>query len=159
MNGGRVLPRRNRTEPTLVVSLMAAFKNSGLRSAEEFRQSAPVRFAARAREALEAAVAAPPSLVRLAAELGTNRFALIRGFKQTFGITPHAFVLRLRVERARERLAQGARVADLALELGFADQAHFCRTFKRVTGLSPGRYARTILRRAVQVRCTFVQEK
>ena len=48
------------------------------------------------------------------------------------------------VERARELLARGAHVADVAARLGFADQPHFSRLFKRVLGLSPSRYARSV---------------
>ena len=135
-----------RVEPSrtgeLVGSLLLELAASGVFSAEELRERARHGTAARAREALEMSIATSPTLEALATTLGTNRFALLRDFKRSFGITPHAFLLRLRIERARERIARGADLSEVALALGFADQPHFSRMFKRVVGVTPGQYAR-----------------
>jgi AraC-like DNA-binding protein len=128
----------------IVTGLVLALARAGLLEADELRHSATARISARAREALEGAPGTPPSIVELARDLGTSRFALLRRFKHDFGITPHAFVLRLRVERARDRLARGSDLAALAHELGFADQAHFTRVFKKVVGITPGAYAHRV---------------
>jgi hypothetical protein len=60
--------------------------------------------------------------------------------------TPHSYRNLLRIERARELLARGAAAAEIASDLGFADQAHFSRRFKRVVGLTPSSYARATRR-------------
>ncbi|MGG7650046.1 AraC-type DNA-binding protein [Pseudomonas frederiksbergensis] len=65
---------------------------------------------------------------------------LIRAFKQHYGMTPHAFVLNQRIQFARERLRRGKLIADVALEAGFADQAHFQRVFKQHLAATPGQY-------------------
>lgn len=65
---------------------------------------------------------------------------LIRGFKQRYGMTPHAFLLNRRIQLAHSRLKTGAPLADVALEAGFADQAHFQRTFKQLLAATPGQY-------------------
>ncbi|MDI3353050.1 AraC family transcriptional regulator [Pseudomonas sp. UYIF39] len=65
---------------------------------------------------------------------------LIRAFKQRYGMTPHAFVLNQRIQFARERLRSGKLIADVALEAGFADQAHFQRVFKQHLAATPGQY-------------------
>jgi AraC-like DNA-binding protein len=65
---------------------------------------------------------------------------LIRAFKQHYGMTPHAFVLNQRIQFARERLRSGKLIADVALEAGFADQAHFQRVFKQHLAATPGQY-------------------
>jgi transcriptional regulator GlxA family with amidase domain len=53
------------------------------------------------------------------------------------------YSLRLRVERAKEMLLQSdRRMSEIAVTLGFFDQSHFSRTFRRITGVSPGEYVR-----------------
>ena len=74
-----------------------------------------------------------------AAHLAPSSFA--RQFKAAVGVTPMQFVTAYRVERARERLADPeAPMAGIAADCGFADQAHFSRTFKRVAGETPRAY-------------------
>ncbi|MET1078399.1 MAG: AraC family transcriptional regulator [Pseudomonas sp.] len=73
-----------------------------------------------------------------AAELSPSY--LIRAFKQHYGMTPHAFLLNRRIQVARTLLRQGAPLADVALETGFADQAHFQRAFKQLLAATPGQY-------------------
>lgn len=65
---------------------------------------------------------------------------LIRAFKQHYGMTPHAFLVNQRIQFARERLRHGQLIADVALEAGFADQAHFQRAFKQHLAATPGQY-------------------
>ncbi|HEY8426909.1 MAG TPA: AraC family transcriptional regulator [Sandaracinaceae bacterium] len=107
--------------------------------------AAPPKTAAeRARELLSSTLDAPPSLQELADAVGVNRFVLVRAFRRRFGLPPHAFHLKLRVERARDLLASGRDVTEVAYELGFADQSHFTRAFKRVMGVPPGAYRRSV---------------
>jgi AraC-like DNA-binding protein len=65
---------------------------------------------------------------------------LIRAFKQHYGMTPHAFLVNRRIQFAREQLRHGKLIADVALEAGFADQAHFQRAFKQHLAATPGQY-------------------
>jgi len=65
---------------------------------------------------------------------------LIRAFKQHFGMTPHAYLVNRRIQYGRARLRQGHAIADVALEAGFSDQAHFQREFKRLSAATPGQY-------------------
>jgi AraC-like DNA-binding protein len=128
----------------IALDLVLAVARAGFLKADELRQSAPPRTSAVVREALEASLADPPAIASLARTLGISRFALLRSFKRDFGVTPHAYLVRLRVDRARERLARGGELVEVAHQLGFADQAHMTRMFKRVVGLPPGAYARRI---------------
>ena len=73
-----------------------------------------------------------------AAELSPSY--LIRAFKHHFGMTPHAFLVNQRIQFARECLRRGQLIADVALEAGFADQAHFQRAFKQHLAATPGQY-------------------
>jgi len=74
----------------------------------------------------------------VAAELSPSY--LIRAFKQYYGLTPHAFLVNQRIQFARAQLRQGELIADVALAAGFADQAHFQRTFKQHFAATPGQY-------------------
>ncbi|MGC3931086.1 helix-turn-helix domain-containing protein [Pseudomonas atacamensis] len=65
---------------------------------------------------------------------------LIRAFSQRYGMTPHAFLVNQRIQFARERLRSGQLIADVALQAGFADQAHFQRAFKQHLAATPGQY-------------------
>ena len=64
-----------------------------------------------------------------------------RAFKQSQGMTPHDYVVRRRVKRAQELLAQtDLPLSEIALAVGFADQSHCARRFREHVGLSPSRY-------------------
>lgn len=80
------------------------------------------------------------SLAQLAELAGMSRYQLIRAFRAATGMTPHAYQLNLGVNRARNRLQAGRALADIACELGFADQSHLQRVFKAHAGITPGRY-------------------
>ena len=79
---------------------------------------------ARARELIHAGFASRLDLETLAGRRGLNKFSLVRQFREVLGTTPHAYMVMLRVNRARELLAEGAAPADVAIEVGFSDQAH-----------------------------------
>ena len=64
-----------------------------------------------------------------------------RLFKETIGQRPMQFVTRYRIEQAKRRLFDLQRsLVDIALECGFADQAHFSRVFKQVEGVTPSAF-------------------
>ncbi len=80
------------------------------------------------------------SLDKLAREAGMSRYHFVRAFSRAVGMTPHAWQLDRRIERARALLEQGMSLADAALQLGFADQSHFQRAFKQRVAATPGEY-------------------
>jgi AraC family transcriptional regulator len=62
-------------------------------------------------------------------------------FRQAVGVPPHRYVLRERIREAQQLLSAGAMsLAELATHLGFSDQSHFSRAFRKVTGMTPGAY-------------------
>ncbi len=85
-------------------------------------------------------VGEPLGLDDLAACAGLSPFHFARAFKRSTGETPHAFVMRRRVERAEEALRRGAEIADTALACGFSSQSHFTAAFRRRTGATPGQF-------------------
>ena len=81
------------------------------------------------------------SLEDLACTVGLSRYHFARRFRQSTGTTPHEFVLRQRVERAKTLLHRtNTPLPDIACSCGFADQSHMTREFRKRVGLTPGRY-------------------
>ncbi|MBA1272412.1 helix-turn-helix transcriptional regulator [Stutzerimonas azotifigens] len=76
----------------------------------------------------------------ISAEAGVSSSYLIRAFKRHFGLTPHAYLVNRRIQHSQRALREGRSLSDVALEAGFADQAHFQRTFKRHLAATPGQY-------------------
>jgi len=76
-------------------------------------------------------------LARLA---NLSQFHFLRCFTAARGLPPHAYLLGARVRQARGLLRGSMRLADIAAETGFTDQAHFTHVFRRFTGLTPGKY-------------------
>lgn len=94
-------------------------------------------------------------LETLAKRAGLSRFQALRAFKQRYGLPPHAYQVCLRVSHARRLLRDGASPADVAVRCGFADQSHFTRHFKRLTGITPAQYARAHARANVNSSGSF----
>ncbi|WP_189865953.1 AraC family transcriptional regulator [Streptomyces poonensis] len=105
-------------------------------------RTAGARMAARARAVLEERMAEPPTLQRLAEDLGTSPFALLRAFRETYGMPPHAWLTDARVRGARRLLDAGSTPAEAAVAVGFTDQPHLNRHFGRIVGVPPGAYQR-----------------
>jgi AraC-like DNA-binding protein len=94
----------------------------------------------RARELLASRLTENVTLDELAKAAGLERFALLRGFARSYGLPPHAWVIQERVRRAQALLRSGIQPAAVAAEVGFSDQSHLSRHFKRLTGVTPGCY-------------------
>jgi len=82
----------------------------------------------------------PISLDDMCSAANLSGSYLIRAFEQRYHMTPHAYLINLRIQHARTRLKAGSLIVDVAQELGFADQAHFQRVFKKHLAATPGQY-------------------
>lgn len=102
------------------------------------------RVALLVRERLADELLAPPSLADLATDLGMSRYQLLRAFRTTMGVPPYAWLAQYRVTRARGLLESGLRPAEAAALVGFADQAHLTRWFRRVVGVTPAAYRNSV---------------
>jgi AraC-like DNA-binding protein len=101
----------------------------------------PGRLAGDLRDLLDERLFERTTLAQAGRELGASPSHLVRSFTGTFGIAPHQYVTARRIDAARRRLLGGEPVALVAAGVGFYDQAHFTRQFKRHVGTPPGRYA------------------
>jgi AraC-like DNA-binding protein len=123
---------------TAAIDALRPHLRPGPRRERSGREHAAVR---RARAVLQERWADRVALADLSAAAGLSRFELVRRFRAETGLPPHAYQLDLRVTRAREMLRRGEAPASVAAACGFADQAHLTRTFKRLVGVTPARFA------------------
>lgn len=92
-------------------------------------------------ERIEAELDSPLSLAELAQQAGMSLLGFLRRFAALTGVTPHAYIMERRLQRARHLLCGGtAPLADIAAACGFAHQSHLGALLKRGVGLSPQQY-------------------
>ena len=94
----------------------------------------------RAREYLDAEQSRVVRSTELEAVTGLTRYDLARQFRLLYGTSPYRYLLMRRLNRAREQIARGRPLSAVAVDVGFADQAHCARMFKATFGLTPARY-------------------
>ncbi|MEJ8571532.1 helix-turn-helix transcriptional regulator [Microbaculum marinum] len=72
--------------------------------------------------------------------LDLSPFQTLRVFQRHCGITPHQYLVRYRVEQATRLLRDGEPIAEVAAQVGFTDQSHMTKHFKKLLGMTPSRY-------------------
>lgn len=83
------------------------------------------------------------TLSEVSAIAGISRFHFARLFRQIIGCSAMNYQMGLRIDRGKQMLERSdASICEIAASLGFCDQSHFNRTFRRIAGLAPGDYAR-----------------
>lgn len=82
------------------------------------------------------------SLEDISSSIGYTESYITRVFKEKYGLTPHAYLINKRVEKARKKLIKNKNInlAQLSSEVGFYDQSHFNKVFKRVFAKTPNKY-------------------
>lgn len=80
--------------------------------------------------------------------VSVSKSSLIRSFSKQLGLTPHSYLMSIRVKKAQLLLKQGVAPSEAAIKSGFADQAHFSNVFNRLTGLTPGSYQNIFIKKA-----------
>lgn len=80
------------------------------------------------------------SLADLSSRFELNQFYIIRLFKLKMNMTPHSYLLNLKINRAKELLKKGYSIVDTSLECGFSDQSHFHRNFLKIVATTPKSY-------------------
>jgi AraC-like DNA-binding protein len=92
------------------------------------------------RDLLDARLSVGITLAEAGRILEVSPAHLVRSFTHRFGISPHRYLVGRRIEAARRQLLDGLPVARVAADVGFHDQAHFTKHFKRHIGTTPGSY-------------------
>ncbi|MEV0659868.1 AraC family transcriptional regulator [Actinomadura luteofluorescens] len=117
---------------------------SGPKAVPAHRGAEAGRIARTVANRLSDEMVAPPTLAEVATDLGLSRYQLLRAFRDAMGMPPYAWLAQHRVARARRLLDAGHRPAEAATLVGFADQAHLTRWFRRVLGVTPGVYRNSV---------------
>jgi AraC family transcriptional regulator len=99
--------------------------------------------ASRVREYIERNIAQAIRVSDLSALMFRTEAHFSRAFKRSFGLTPHAYVLRRRIELASQLMIESSTpLSQIALKCGFNDQAHLCKRFRKHTGATPAAWRR-----------------
>ena len=136
----------------LSIALENLFSRYGALSSHE-NQFQPDTFSAKmARDYINDNWQRSVSLAELEKLTGCSKFKLIRSFNNVYGLTPHQYLLIIKIRNAKTLLTKGLSLIETALSCGFYDQSHFHRNFKRAFGIPlPIIYPVNF--------CNFVQEK
>ncbi|MCA8204038.1 AraC family transcriptional regulator [Burkholderia sp. AU33545] len=89
---------------------------------------------------IDASFAQPLNLDTLAAVAGLSVSRFTARFRSEVGLSPHRYLCLVRVRRAQDLLRAGLAPSVVATEVGFFDQSHLCRHFRRVLGITPRDY-------------------
>jgi AraC-like DNA-binding protein len=88
--------------------------------------------------------------------LSPHHFSML--FKHALGVPPHQYILQARIREAQRQLATGrVAISEVALRLGFSDQSHFSRAFRKVTGTTPARMAASCRVSSLTIRVEVAQ--
>ncbi|WP_127533931.1 AraC family transcriptional regulator [Paenibacillus kobensis] len=84
------------------------------------------------------------TLEKLEQETGASRYHLIRLFKKSTHLPPHAYQNLLRINHAKIELKKRRPIAEIAVDTGFYDQSHFTKAFAKIVGATPQTYSLSI---------------
>jgi AraC-like DNA-binding protein len=123
----------------LLESLFARLKQPSPQTIAGALSSQQLRFV---RDFVEAHIADKIVLEDLSALVGLSRFRFLKLFKRTIGMTPHAWLLRMRLEKAVALINanRNMSITEIAHAVGFFDQSHFTRAFREAYGVTPARF-------------------
>ena len=79
----------------------------------------------------------------ISSELNISKEHLTRKFKEIEGITPYTYVLNLKIEKAKQLLAKDYDISEVAFKIGFFDQSHFNKVFKKHVSTTPKAYKKS----------------
>ena len=85
------------------------------------------------------------SIDQMSQKVNISPYHMIRKFSDENGLTPHKFQMQCRVRKARQLLQAGYKVVDVAMMVGFCDQSHLDRVFKKQMGISPEQFANSAI--------------
>ncbi|MGX9425604.1 MULTISPECIES: helix-turn-helix domain-containing protein [Bradyrhizobium] len=125
--------------------LVRRFSSYAKRHARSSIGKIPARGVAHVIDYIEANIDQDLNLASLASVAAMSVYHFARRFKETVGMSPHAYVLSRRIRRAQEMLNRGGNsLANIAAACGFSSQAHFTTVFQRDLGATPGEYRRSL---------------
>ena len=85
------------------------------------------------------------SIEQMSQKVNVSSYHMIRKFTDENGLTPHKFQIQCRIRKAQQLLRQGYKVIDVAQMVGFCDQSHLDRVFKKQVGISPEQFVNSAI--------------
>ncbi|HSY83154.1 MAG TPA: AraC family transcriptional regulator [Gemmatimonadaceae bacterium] len=134
------------TSPMVVEGILLLLSAEALRTDRRHGERTRPDWVTRAAQRLDAEFRSPPSVQQLALDAGVHPAYFARSFRSFLGCTPGTYARQRRLAWARAMLTAGRPLIEVALEAGFADQAHFSREFKRTEGVTPSDFRRSLPR-------------
>jgi AraC-like DNA-binding protein len=128
---------------TLVVETLSQLLSASPPSSAMRRGARAPRAVRRARAFLHDALAEKVTLDALAEHAGLDKFHLVRAFHAEVGLPPYEYLTHLRISKAKGLLERGVLVAEAAQTVGFYDESQLYRHFRRIVGITPGRFSRS----------------
>jgi AraC family transcriptional regulator len=122
-----------------MVHLAQRFGDSGLARSTERSETVP-HWLPRAKALLAAQSEPAPAIADVASQFGLSVGQFSRAFRHYTGVPPHRWQLQQRIEHAKGMLKDARPLTEVAIACGFADQSHFTRTFRAMTGSTPRRF-------------------
>jgi AraC-like DNA-binding protein len=138
------LLRRDEQLTTTIAALIRRGAKHPARVASAPSSQSARHLAGRVRGVLQDRYAEHVSADELAAAADASRYAVYRAFAAVYGLSPSDYQRQLRLRAARRLLGTGRSAAEVAAEVGFADQAHLTRWFVRSYGVTPAAYRRSV---------------
>ena len=129
-----------RLQTLLAIGLSQLLRSYGTVPSPKAPSRPSLRRIALVREYLDAHFAENVSLDDLSRLAGLSAFHLVRSFRDEVGLPPCQYQVHRRVLHVLGRLREGTPIASAAYEAGFVDQSHLHRHFKRIVGITPGRF-------------------
>ena len=129
---------------TALIQRHADVRPTSLQGGSSLRKDSEHRKVDEARDYLDAYAEHKIRLERLADLVELSPWYLLRTFRRETGLTPHAYQLQKRIGSAKVLLAQGETPAQVAFQVGFYDQSHLGKHFKRFVGVTPAQFARGV---------------
>jgi AraC family transcriptional regulator len=140
--GGHVHRRIAKAVALLQAECALAHADNGLAARIE-RQRLPPWKVARVARFIDANLCKPIRVEEIAAIARLNPKYFSWAFRMTVGETPHAYIIRRRIERAQQMIVLTDKpLAKIALDCGLGDQSHLTHLFRRLVGVSPGKWRR-----------------
>ncbi|HEV8370176.1 MAG TPA: AraC family transcriptional regulator [Pyrinomonadaceae bacterium] len=139
------LVQRDEVSDLIIEGLMMELVGESSRARARVEVNHPPRWLEQAKDLLHERFAEPLKLADIAQSVSVHPVHLAQVFHKSYRCTIGDYVRRLRVERACHDLANSeSPLAYIALAAGFCDQSHFNRTFKRLIGIAPSEYRKSI---------------
>jgi AraC-like DNA-binding protein len=134
---GPITPGSHSPSPHTIASATSTGARTGARTGAHAGAGTA---ASAVRDLLQAEYVAQVTADDLARAAGCSRYAAYRAFRAAYGLAPSDYQRQLRLRAARRLLGAGRPAAEVAAAVGFADQAHLTRWFRRYYGITPGAY-------------------